>query len=392
MVHEITLRRPFAHAGGFAVTAAIPEPVQDVLRTGGAAVLVEDGVALGPGDALHDDIRTSGNGTFSLWGPRLYFAASDNSDCNRNGREYALQIVDLAPGSRLFDLARQRFSGDAELLDGILRNTGRSKSLFSNFFGYFNYHTERLARHGVPLPATALELGCGDRPYTALRFLMEGVRRCVVNDIGAVETEFPAEFIAQLQEVARLVSPALAATRARLTTVNASEGRVRIAGLDACDRQPFESLALDETFDFIYSVSVLEHVMDPEAVVARMFALLAPGGHASHSIDLRDHGHFDDPLRFLRETEPEYAARKTENRLRASDWRRLFAAAGFELLECESVTHDAPASPLAHYSFDEPAGEAWVAAQRAAFAPPFADKTVGDLSTLAVRLLLRKPV
>lgn len=391
MLTDVPLQRPFTNDGGFAVTAVIPEAVQQMLRAGGAATLVENGRPLGPGESMHGRIRAAGGGAFSVWGPSLYFSASDNTDCNGNGREYALRVLDLRPGTECHEVAKQRFSGDAELLDGIALNAARSKSLFSNFFGYFNYHTQVLARHGIGLPASALELGCGDRPYTALRFLMEGVERCVVNDIGPVEAQFPREFLERLQQVARLVSPDLARRSHGLVTEDAGHGLVRVRGLESYDRCPFESLALDDSFDFIYSVSVLEHVMDPAGVVERMHALLKPGGHGSHSIDLRDHGHFDDPLCFLRLTEEEYDARRTENRLRASDWLRLFELSGLRVLECQYATNDVPGSDVSSYSFTEPAGEPWVEAQRDGFTAPFSEKSTGDLSTLAVCILCEKP-
>lgn len=53
--------------------------------------LFENEVALGPDNSLHDDIRRSGNGQYSLWGRAVYFAASDNSDARYNGRNYVLK-------------------------------------------------------------------------------------------------------------------------------------------------------------------------------------------------------------------------------------------------------------------------------------------------------------
>jgi SAM-dependent methyltransferase len=168
-------------------------------------------------------------------------------------------------------------------------------------------------------------------------------------------------------------------------------GGIGIRGLDVHGGCPFEELTLDETFDFIYSVSVLEHVMKPEAVVRQMRRLLKPGGHACHSVDLRDHASFDDPLRFLRMAEGEYAGQATENRLRASDWFRLFDAAGFRLLECEYATYDQPGGLAASYSWAPPAPQAWVQAQqRDSFVAPFTEKTPQDLSVLAIRILYER--
>ena len=55
-------------------------------------------------------------------------------------------------------------------------------------------------------------------------------------------------------------------------------------------------------------------------------------------IDLRDHRDFTRPLDFLCMTPDEYAEIATENRLRASDWQRLFDEAGFETLERRYTT------------------------------------------------------
>ena len=50
--------------------------------------LFENDVELGPAHSIHDDIRKSGRGRFSLWAGQLYFSASDNTNPNLNGRKY----------------------------------------------------------------------------------------------------------------------------------------------------------------------------------------------------------------------------------------------------------------------------------------------------------------
>jgi hypothetical protein len=55
--------------------------------------LFEDDCPLGPGEALHEDIRRHGGGRYSLWGRSVYFSASDNSDARYNGRKYILRRV-----------------------------------------------------------------------------------------------------------------------------------------------------------------------------------------------------------------------------------------------------------------------------------------------------------
>lgn len=53
--------------------------------------LVEDNTPLGPAGALHDAIRNTGAGAYSLWGNYLYFSTSDNTDPAVNGRKYVLK-------------------------------------------------------------------------------------------------------------------------------------------------------------------------------------------------------------------------------------------------------------------------------------------------------------
>jgi MoaA/NifB/PqqE/SkfB family radical SAM enzyme len=53
--------------------------------------LWEDDWPLGPGETLHDEIRTKGGGRYSIWGRSLYFSTSDNTDARRNVRSYVLR-------------------------------------------------------------------------------------------------------------------------------------------------------------------------------------------------------------------------------------------------------------------------------------------------------------
>jgi hypothetical protein len=74
------------------------------------AEVFEDGLPLGPGHAMHDDIRVHGKGRFSHWDSSLYFSASDNSDPRHNGRLYQAYVPAAAMDgrtARLLALARQ---------------------------------------------------------------------------------------------------------------------------------------------------------------------------------------------------------------------------------------------------------------------------------------------
>ena len=64
-------------------TAGIPEASQLIMR--------ENGIALRPRHALHDEIRVRGGGAFSHWNGNLFFSTSDNSDPRSNGRTYSIE-------------------------------------------------------------------------------------------------------------------------------------------------------------------------------------------------------------------------------------------------------------------------------------------------------------
>jgi SAM-dependent methyltransferase len=101
------------------------------------------------------------------------------------------------------------------------------------------------------------------------------------------------------------------------------------------ERLPFEN----QRFDVAWSLSVLEHVRHPALFLAEACRVLRPGGVIACDIDLRDHHHLDDETRWLdclRHSERTWNAMTWNrssyvNRLRASEWRQLFAHSGLEV-------------------------------------------------------------
>ncbi len=132
-------------------------------------------------------------------------------------------------------------------------------------------------------------------------------------------------------------------------------------------RLPFAS----GQFDCIWSHTAFEHLRYPKVTVAECFRLLRPGGWMVAHIDLGDHSFYKrqppSPLKLfdcLRYPEWVWTLMKWNrstyvNRLRKSDWKRLFAEAGFVLTaETSSVSHEIdralPALPYLHkYSHDD---------------------------------------
>lgn len=100
---------------------------------------------------------------------------------------------------------------------------------------------------------------------------------------------------------------------------------------------PFDILAdeFDEDFDFVFSVSTLEHI--PRSMVSRfvekMASVSASGGVGLHSIDLTDH--FDskeNPFGFLALEGKDYSedsdADSRGNRIRGPEWIEVFVKSG----------------------------------------------------------------
>ncbi len=52
------------------------------------ALVLEDGVPLGPGNVIHQEVRDEGAGRFSFWHAEVLFSTSDNSDPRTNQRRY----------------------------------------------------------------------------------------------------------------------------------------------------------------------------------------------------------------------------------------------------------------------------------------------------------------
>ena len=130
---------------------------------------------------------------------------------------------------------------------------------------------------------------------------------------------------------------------------------------------PFSS----DQFDCIWSHTAFEHLRHPRVTVVECFRLLRPGGQMVAHVDLGDHSYYGrehhSPLKLfdcLRYPEWLWTLMKWNrssyvNRLRKSEWKRLFEEAGFVLNgEACSVSQDVdralPALPYLHkYSHDD---------------------------------------
>jgi SAM-dependent methyltransferase len=380
MISTVELRRPFHHDGGFAYIADLVEVPSDHLP-----LLLENGRSIGKPKAIHVDIRQRGKGQYSIWNGSIYFSASDGSDCNTNDRNYQVAWVSKMD---LREIAVQEYQQDDEIILSLIAgNTRHNNRFFANFFQYFDSIYAILNRNNVPLPTAILEIGSGIRPYTALRFLFEGTRHYIANDLYPIENNVTAEF-------GNALRPALLAINPRLwqhfDRVLKRDGDVySISGLMTKGEQSFDTLGDIGELDFVHSTSALEHVMDPEKIAAKLAAVVKSGGHMYHSIDFRDHRDFNRPFDFLTLLDREYNPIRTENRLRSSDWIALFGQNQFDIIERMDYA-PAASGELKLYKDGEAIVPFVDEDMRSGFAPPFRKKTLADLSILCTQLLCRK--
>lgn len=121
--------------GGAAFALALPQPRSALYRVAGDMpsdprrsdlVLTEDGRALGPAHAQHEDIRKLGGGRYSHWNTILLFSASDGSDPRSNGRSYRASVhAELRPAWRAAGWGGFALALGCAVLSGLRRPDSR---------------------------------------------------------------------------------------------------------------------------------------------------------------------------------------------------------------------------------------------------------------------------
>lgn len=146
---------------------------------------------------------------------------------------------------------------------------------------------------------------------------------------------------------------------------------------------PVDAAALPfsgESYDFVCSNAVLEHVTDVENTAKEAARVLAPGGISIHQVDFRDHRDFASPRRFLEVSREEWIAFLADrpfeytNRLRVGETKACFLEAGFELLSLD-INEVKPLEP----------------GERERLHAEFRNYSQEDLEALGGLFVLRKP-
>lgn len=378
--------------------------------------LYENDRQIGAAHSIHSHIREYGQGRYSHWGQYLYFSSTDNTDPNKNGRKYSVKVSQPLSPEELKSLIENTASDEAMLLHAVRANLNlndRAMYTLLHCFRVVKYFCDSV---GYDIAGKSiLEIGSCKHPGLGLSLLLAGCGKYYANNMIPVNNYLPAEYAKLIYMFMTALLGVRPERLKEVTNYNGYEAEgerwhLQERNFVSLSPVPAEDMDLpDGSADMIFSMSVLEHVSRPGDVINKCFRLLRPGGWCFHIIDLNDHADYNKPLNFLRYTRDEYVAKTggPENRLRASDFLKLFNTAGFE-----SIKTRFSISPLKltksgkvelidflFQSFDglwpyKDLNEIvpWVGTEmRDAFVSPYREKDLQDLSVLMMAVTCRKP-
>ncbi len=217
---------------------------------------------------------------------------------------------------------------------------------------------DMIGRAGVNLPtARCLEIGAGWQPTIPVMLYLAGARNLTLTDIKRSLTDRTVpdamrQYLSHSEQLAQIVGGSPDDIRRDLHRLSGSDtnnwqsvfessGIHYIAPLDLSIETPPGG-----PFDLIYSHSVLSFIPKPilQQIIQHSRTMMKTGGICCHNITVADEFHGCDPnithANFLRFSEKQWqfwgqSRLKHQNRLRPSDYVRMFEEAGFSIVECD---------------------------------------------------------
>lgn len=310
---RIKLNRPFSLGGGSCVIASLPALsalADSPVGLGSPAVLLEDGIPLGPAHAVHSEIRSHGCGRFSHWLRDIFFSSSDGTDPNENGRSYEVEIGDRlcetsAANSAAYDEAAQCVI----CLSAYMSNVPNALASFAG--------------------AEILEIGPRHTGVATVLSALGARVTLVEPHPSSWDDSFHPAYLRRCFELAGS-SLGVNLPRDRLEETIAgralNDPSVRVLN---CTAETMGDLPDGPLFDYVFSNSVFEHFFDADAAVSAIARVSKRGCVHQHGVDYRDHQFFSTPLEFLLDDDVEYESAMMKggvdrgNRTRASEMESL---------------------------------------------------------------------
>ena len=199
---------------------------------------------------------------------------------------------------------RQFKSGDIEATSGsthtkliLAESLDYIGQVFDDYLKYSGISINMLQDKRV------LEIGPGDNSGVAIKFLLAGAKQVV-----GLDKFFSKQDWKQQSQIYQALREQLNDGEKQIIdeVVNLDEGIVgdsqKLLHIYGTGIEEAGKIFEPESFDFIVSRAVFEHLFEPDIAFSVMDRLLLPGGYMIHKIDFRDHGMFSDkhhPLTFL---------------------------------------------------------------------------------------------
>jgi SAM-dependent methyltransferase len=245
------------------------------------------------------------------------------------------------------------------------------------------------------------ELGPGDNAGVALLIRKDGGEH-----VDLIERFHPYVDEIQQQQIYQALSERHGLDTYRLGSYH---NRMASAGItwNFTSAEKFLAACPNDTYDFMVSRAVLEHLANPLGALRSMSRALRPGGLLLHEVDLRDHGHFsrsNDEFTWLGFPSWLWTFMTNQsgrpNRILAHRYRGLLEGLRrtegieFQLLVKSLVGGQEidPGVPFeAIPTAQRERAVALVESQRSRFAPEFQNVNAVDLAITTVFIVVRKP-
>jgi cyclopropane fatty-acyl-phospholipid synthase-like methyltransferase len=186
---------------------------------------------------------------------------------------------------------------------------------------------------------TCLEIGCGwVLSHTLICYLL-GAKRIIATDLQRIF--YPSALTAAVQEAIASVPRDLLAPFSNYSAVRQRyerllaikefrESDLNALGIEYLSPVDIAAKPLGIPVDFVYSLSVLEHVPKTciQPLLGNLVQDLKPGGCMLHCVHLEDHQNFEAPFEFLGIPSGNYPLKSEVyrgNRVRRSEWAEIFS-------------------------------------------------------------------